>query len=111
MCAGRVIPKEELTNIERWEIGPFNSSRKKSASNDPAIKLPTAAEIEALQHQAHEEGYQAGLAQARAEAERLHTLSQSFTESITGIEKGVAEQLLTLSIDIAKQVLRESLAI
>jgi len=112
MCAGRVIPKEELTKIERWEIGPFGNSRnKKDEPAEPPVKLPTAAEVEALQRQAHEEGYQAGLAEARAEAERLRGLSQSFSTSISEVEKAVAEQLLNLSIDIAQQVIREALAV
>ncbi|MES2354470.1 MAG: flagellar assembly protein FliH [Pseudomonadota bacterium] len=115
--SSRFIPKDQTTDFKRWEIGSFDSSGKRPAPATPPpppseeIKLPTAAELEAIQQQAYQEGYQAGLKQAQMEGEQLRKLSLSFTQSINEIEKSVAEELLTLSLNIAKQVLREALAV
>jgi flagellar assembly protein FliH len=104
----RLIPKEHLTAVERWEIGSFD--RVKQAPMEP-IELPTAAELEALQQHAHDEGYQAGLGEAQAEGVKLRNLAHSFSRAIAGIETSIAEEILNLALDLANQMLRQALTV
>lgn len=94
---------------------------------EPPPPLPTAEEIEAIYEEArqsgyaagHEEGLQAGQKQGqesaeamgRAEAERLAAIIQGLAESMKNCEQQVADQLLGLALEIARQVLRQSLRI
>ena len=89
--------------------------------------LPTAEELEAIYEEARLSGYNLGLeegrlagesaakeaaaAQGRAEAERLAAIIAGLGESITQCEQQVADQLLKLALDIARQILRHSLQI
>jgi flagellar assembly protein FliH len=109
MTATRVIPKEESTSFQRWEIGSFSGQNQRRSGI--AVQLPTASELEAIQQQAHDEGYQAGAERARVEAERLQQLAQRYSQAISTIEESVAEDLLGLALDIAKHLLREALTV
>ena len=79
---------------------------------EPAVKLPTAEEVESIYSQAREEGYRVGFNEgqqaALAEAQKISDLVEKLDEAITGMEDEVAEELLALSLEIARQVVRET---
>ncbi|MBE0621516.1 MAG: flagellar assembly protein FliH [Burkholderiales bacterium] len=114
------IPKEQLTAYQRWELDTFDAptevpsggARKK---NDKAPILPTAAQLERLHQQAHEEGYAAGMREgserAAAEALRLRQIVAALAEESRHFDQGVADELLQLGLAISKQVLRHALAL
>src|SRR5690606_27695116 len=88
------------------------------------------AQHQALVQQAREEGYAQGLAegqeqtrlqwqqrmddyvagQGREGAERLARLAQALEESFTGMQQGMAQEVLQLACDIARQVVRQEVA-
>lgn len=112
-----IIPKENLTAWQRWELGNFD--QKKAAPGAPqkkasAGKLPTADDIERIHRDAHKQGYDAGYeegtARARMEALRLHTLVEQLEGALGGFDQQVAEELLGLSLEIARQVVRQAIA-
>ena len=128
------IPKEKLTAYQRWEVAAFDeaeqAARKASAAakaapaptheaepepepESPPVVLPTAADIERMYTEAQEQGYAAGyeegIANARGEAARIDTLLTSVRQSIGELDQQVAEQLLATAVEIASQVLRQSL--
>ena len=132
------IPKEKLTAYQRWELAAFDETgelpptvppKAESAPAEPAadqpppLTLATAEEVERIYAEAQESGYSAGhasghaagyeegLAQARSEAERINALLENLQVALQGLDQNVADQLLTLSIEIAGQVLRQSLRI
>ena len=94
------------------------------------FKLPTAADIERMHediraaameegrqegraegHAAgRQQGYAEGKAQAEAEATRLAGLAEQLEQSLTGIDHEVAEELMALAIELARQMVRETLA-
>ncbi len=82
---------------------------------EPPLVLPTAADIERMHHDAHAEGYAAGYqegsAAAQASAEAMATLMDNLQQAMSGIDQGVADQLLTLAMEVANQVLRQSLSV
>ena len=118
---------EEMSAWERWEMASFDPPKPKPAPApeppppppaeaepppEPAVKLPTAEEVEAIYSQAREEGYRVGFNEgqqaALAEAQKLAALVQKLDEAITGMEGEVADELLALGLEVARQVVRET---
>lgn len=119
------IPKEQLTAYERWELAAFDEAEQQqraaasAAEAAPApeaqVPLPTAEEIERIHNEAHAAGYSAGYeegqAHAREEAERLSALVGALEQQLRSLDQGVAEELLAVGVEIAAQVLRQSLRV
>ena len=59
--------------------------------------------------QGHTEGYSAGRAAAQNDAEHLRTLAAALPNALRGAERDIAEDLLSLALDVAGQVLRQAL--
>ena len=92
------------------------------APPEPAIHLPTAEEIEAMFEQARQEGHAEGLREGRAEgekraleegrkqAERLKTLVDKMDAALEKINEEVGEELVVMAIELARQMIRHTLA-
>lgn len=154
----RVIPREQLTAYERWELAALDEARAATAPSpapvhelaEPAAELeppvedapsepawqevieqytedapapeeetltspwPTAEELEAIQQASRQEGWDAGYAEGKAQAEfelsRLHQLADHAAQQYAQAEAALAPNLLDLAITIAEHVLRTSLA-
>lgn len=93
---------------------------------DPIIKAPPApppppkpavdpAEVARIRKSAFDEGYAAGYDQgaraAQQETERLRELAQTAGSVFSRLESDLAPHVLTLSIEIARQVLRRELSV
>lgn len=118
---------EEMSAWERWEMASFDPPKPAppapqtpppppapvaEAPPEPKVKLPTADEVEQIYQQSREEGYRVGFNEgqqaALAEAQKLAALVQKLDEAIVGMEGEVADELLALSLEIARQVVRET---
>ena len=124
------VPKEHLTAYQRWEVAAFDEAEaaaqvaqpalmaaanaQSDESNEPLV-LPTAADVERMYADAHKEGYEAGRAagdaEARAHAARLGAVLNGVHQSLRELDQHVAEQLLATAVEIANQVLRQSLRV
>lgn len=114
---------------ERWEMASFDPPKPavapepaaptppppppvQEAPPEPAVKLPTAEEVEQIYQQARDEGYRVGFNEgqqtALTEAQKLSALVQKLDEAITGMEGEVADELLALSLEVSRQVVREA---
>lgn len=112
-----IIPKENLTAWQRWELGGFEQKQAASGAQQKkaaASGLPTADDIERIHRDAHKQGYDAGYeegtARARMEALRLHTLVEQLEAAFGALDREVAEELLGLALEIARQVVRQTIA-
>ncbi|OGS90552.1 MAG: hypothetical protein A2Z95_00065 [Gallionellales bacterium GWA2_60_18] len=114
-----VIPKEQLTAFERWELASFDP-HSGGIHQSPAQKSAArtnAAGLEQLRQQAQEEGYAQGRAagyaegiqQARNEAARIHALMQDIQGAINQVDEQLARSLLDLSLEIARKMASETL--
>jgi len=78
-----------------------------------AVARPTDEEIERIEAEARAAGYAAGhaagLGDALAEAAKLAIVLDNLQQAVAGIEQEIADQLLALAIEIANQVMRQSL--
>ena len=114
-----------LTAWERWELaefdGPAAAARKSTAAApaapepppEPAVKLPTAEDVEQIMQQARDEGakagYQEGQAKARDEAARLGRAAGKLEAALKELDSGVADELLALSLELARLVVRSEI--
>lgn len=113
-----VIPKEQLTAFERWELASLDSrpehEMKKDSSRDK-IELTTVTEAENIRQQAynegHDSGYASGIQQARDEAAKLNELLQNLQDELNHLDEKVAQSLLDLSLEIAQKMVCETLQV
>jgi len=111
-----LTPKDKLTAYERWELPSFDEGANLRVSGNPnGIKLPTASELEAIQTQAHDEGFQAGYAEGAQktalETQRLTELVSSMEQALQNVNQQVAQSLLDLSLELAQQMLHQALKV
>lgn len=114
MTAGKIIPKEQLSAYQRWEMDALGDPppAKKTGSNSDVV-LPTAEEIERIHQQASQEGfaagYQEGKEQARIEAQSLNQLLVGLAEEMRQLEQSLGQQMVALVLEISRQMLRQAL--
>jgi flagellar assembly protein FliH len=126
-----VLPKEKQTAYQRWELASFDDEPTVFAPA-PLPEPPPApvqsiadfdAEIEALRNEAWQQGYadgmaagrDAGLSEGRAQAAeeltRLQQISGAFGSEVAHANETIAEDLLTLALDVAKAMLKTALQV
>lgn len=114
----------KLTAWERWELATFegpSAHRKPSVPKveepppppEPEVMLPTAEEVEQIREMARQEGYRTGYgegqAKVRNEAERLNRAATRLEEALSRLDSEVADELLALAVELARQVVRQEL--
>jgi len=133
-----VIPKEQLTAYQRWELGSIDSGSLEPGSTESApqpptpasppepesvlsIPLPTAEDLERIQREAWQEGHELGREEGRkagyAEgyktgeeaAERLRQLAEALQVESLRQDEAIAREVLELALNIAQQMLHASI--
>lgn len=105
-----------MTAWERWELASFDQLQPPVAAvaGEKAEAEPAVDELAAIRRQASDEGYQAGLAAGqaavRAEAARLGRAADSLDQALAELDQQVADELLALAVEIARQVVRHELS-
>jgi len=123
----RFIPREEVELAETWEFGPVDSAQHAAQAAQAAADAGTlsAEQAQALRQQAEAEGFErgheAGMQAAHAAleqqyAQRLHEQTQRIERALEQAQAGfdrleqhLADQLLELACDLARQVVRREL--
>ena len=123
----------KLTAWERWELASFEEEVALAsppavapAAGEPPPAALGRAEIERLCAEAREDGYQAGFhagyqdgmrsgyeagqAAVRAEAERIRQAADTLDRALKEFDQQVADELVALAIEIARQVVRHEVA-
>lgn len=115
--SSKIIPKEQLSAYQRWELNSLDGS----ASS--AVPLPTAEEVENVHQQASREGfaagqqegfaagYREGKGKVDAELARLAQLMSALDGALNQFDEALTQNLLSLALDVAKQMLREALRV
>lgn len=133
-----VIPKEQLTAYQRWELGSIDSGSLEPGSIESApqpptpvsphepesvlsIPLPTAEDLERIQREAWQEGHDLGREEGRKAghtegyktgeeaAERLRQLAEALQVESLRQDEAIAREVLELALNIAQQMLRASI--
>jgi flagellar assembly protein FliH len=105
-------------------MASFESSpHSVNKTNHAGITLPTIEQISGIQEQARQEGYNAGHAEGLAkgyadgqqkaalEATRLSDLANTFTTEVGKADETISQQVLDLSVDLARALLKSALGI
>lgn len=106
--SNRVIPKEQLTAWERWELGALAETEavhKKVAQTAASEETREAA----LEH-ARQAGYTEGMKAAKAETARLRAVADSAAQALEALGQSLAERTTALAIAIARQIVRDEIA-
>ncbi|HEX5364168.1 MAG TPA: flagellar assembly protein FliH [Gallionella sp.] len=120
-----LIPKEELTAFQRWELASFDPPPPPKEhvltpeEEQAEIERVTAAELERIRQQAYDEGYAqgqeagyaSGSAQIQAEIGQLQTAMQELHTALNQVDTELAQSLLDLSLEIARKMVGEALKI
>lgn len=101
--------QKEATAFEQWEVVELVAQ-----VNEPAPDHP-AAELIQLRETARAEGYAEGLAAGRAKAElacgQMKQLTESFDNTLDNLDFHIADMVLDLALDVARQVVAGELAV
>lgn len=121
-----MIPKEQLTAYQRWEMASFDD-----VSGPGAADSASAEEIQALREQARRDGYKAGLSEgyqagydegikagtneSRSAAQKLtaqlNDIVTQYNEELIHADKQIAADLLNLATGFAHAMLKTALPI
>ncbi|MHB1077018.1 flagellar assembly protein FliH [Thiobacillus sp.] len=115
-----VMSSVDQSAFKAWEMTSFDADlHPEKHTGQTAVVLPTIEQITAIQEQARQEGYQAGHAEGLAagreeaarEAARLHDLANTFSTEVAQADETISQQVLDLSVDLARALLKSALAI
>lgn len=124
--SSNVIPKEQLTAYQRWEMASFGDDRpsqQNTAAQQQAAQQRAAEELVRLREEARQQGYaegfnqghaegvQAGRIEAAREAVQIHQVAEAFGAELSQVNDAVADDMLNLSLDLAKAMLKTALRV
>jgi flagellar assembly protein FliH len=121
LSSSKIIPKAHAGSAKTWRpdhVDRSHSARPESAAAPgkpptPAQKLD--AEIARLRELARSEGYREGMQQGLAAGARhvdeLNVLCGNLRELMLDFEQGVASDVLALALEVAKQMVRQSIRV
>ncbi|KJV36293.1 flagellar assembly protein FliH [Luteibacter yeojuensis] len=122
MSLTSILSRERVEQFERWELPvvgmPGHVAHNDEPEEDDAPHRPTVAELEAIERQAREEGFNAGLNEGRAMARRelaaqvarLDALFAAVERPFAELDNDVAGDLAALATLIAERVLGYDIA-
>lgn len=107
----RIIRGEELSDCQTWLMPEVKSEGKRQA------KPVTARQLEEIQNQAREEGFQqglregrdAGLTELQARIRVLEQMLQTLDKPFAQLDEAVEQQLARLAMLVARQLVRREL--
>ncbi len=122
MGANRFFSDTDLLGVRLWEPGKLGAgfAPRKAPKSDKAEKAETTVPGEtvntnAVRARAQEEGYRAGYAAgeiaAGAVAATLSKITESARTALSGHEQQIADSLLDLALDLARQIIRTDLRV
>lgn len=104
------LPDDQPTAFERWEVVELAS-----AQAEPDAQQRAQAELFAARQEAiaagHQEGMQAGRAAVAQECARMKDLADSYANALDNLDFRLADMVLDLALDVARQVIVGELAV
>ncbi|WP_035383667.1 flagellar assembly protein FliH [Ferriphaselus sp. R-1] len=117
------MSNERLTAWQRWELPSFDAPKSALDTDTVPVVLPTASELEDIHQQSRNEGYLAGHAEgfqaghaeglqlAAEQTAKLTALIDSLEGSMRSADQDLAQEVLNLALEVARQMLHQALAV
>jgi flagellar assembly protein FliH len=119
-----ILPKEQQSAFERWEMRSFGDTRPSAqpAAAAPAPKIGVE-EIAAIREEARARGHAEGFAEGRAEGlaqgraegaaevDHLRQVALQLGQEAARADQAIAGDVLDLALDLAKAMLKTALAV
>jgi flagellar assembly protein FliH len=120
------IPKEQQTAYQRWEMSSFGQeSHSIGAASRPKPKKEEKTDgavnriLDEMRKEAYtkgmQEGFAVGMAKARehaaTERQQFAQLMESFKNALENADEAIADDVLSLALDIAKSMLKTKLSV
>jgi flagellar assembly protein FliH len=117
--SSRFFSAEDLLGVRPWQPGSIGATFAKRRTEERETKIDKEAEqarnIEAARLRARDEGYRDGYASGQAAAQQaavtLTALAESARKGISEDEQKIAEDLLDLALDVARQIVRADIKV
>ncbi len=119
-----IIPKEQQTAYQRWEMDSFGDNRASTrTAAAPALARISIEEQAAIREAAQINGHAIGLAEGRAEGlqlgrleaaaeiDHLRQIATNLGNEVVRADELIAGDVLALALDLAKAMLKSGLAI
>lgn len=111
MSLSKIVSSNDIAALERWKSEPIS---RQSGKNYNTL---TARQLEELQKQARDEGYKAGYQEGLAKGEieikqrinKIEKIISLLSSPLDALDDTVEEELATLSLVIARQIIRREL--
>lgn len=124
MSNSPVIPKEQLSAYQRWELHAFDvpadakPAFASKADAKPASANKAAADAEKVRHihqqaydAGHADGFREGTQKSANEAVQLQALLAGIERQSHEINQRIAHDVLELALEVARQMVRQSLSV
>lgn len=112
MSSSPVIPKEKLSAYQRWELHSFDTPGNQGPAANKTAE-DEAAKVRHIHQQTYDagraDGLREGAAKAASDAQSLTALLASIKQESQEINQRIADDLLALALEIARQMLRQAL--
>lgn len=113
----KVITGEELDTYQRWSIPEVTSMKNTAHNTSASAMVTTSGQIEKLQKQAYQEGFQqgqrdgiaAGKEEYKYKIQRLDKITKSLVDPLADLDEEVINELVTLAMTIARHMVRREL--
>lgn len=102
-------PDEQTTAFERWEVVELASDSGESEAESAHAALLAAREQ--VIAEGYAEGLQAGRAEAAQQGARIKELADSYASALDNLDFRLADMVLDLALDVARQVIAGELAV
>ncbi len=111
MSLSKIVANNDVAALERWESAPVNRQPGEG------YNMLTARQLEELQKQAKDEGYKSGYQEGLAKGEadikqkisNIEKIISILSSPLESLDDTVEEELATLSLIIARQIIRREL--
>jgi flagellar assembly protein FliH len=125
MAASPLIPKEQQSAYQRWELGSFDAPKPQAAppAQTQAQAAATAERVRQITEKAQAEGFAAGhrdgleaarreaMVEANVRAARLDEMVASLTADLKRVDQELAQEVVQLGLAVARKLVGEALRV
>ena len=110
-----LIPKEQLSAYQRWELNSFDAAAPAQPNAAAQAAAEAAEKVRNIHQKAyqtgHADGLREGMQRAAADAQQLQNLMAGVRQQAGEINQHLADDVLGLALEIARRMVRQALTV